>query len=67
MGIDARATQSLAHHRQYFHHMTNSLIRSHGRIIGQLNVSYEEINCILKECHAQFIELGDINARLKSL
>ena len=26
MGIDARAAQSLAHHRQYFYHTTDSLI-----------------------------------------
>ena len=67
MDIDTRAAQSLAHHRQYFHHTTDSLIRSRDRIISQLNVSYQEINCLLMECCAQFLELGEINTRFKSL
>jgi hypothetical protein len=67
MDIDTRAAQSLAHHRQYFHHTADSLIRSRERIIGRLNVSYQEINCLLMERRAQFLELGEINTRLKSL
>ena len=67
MGIDTRAAQSLAHHRKYFSHTPDSLVRSRDRIIGRLNVSYQEMNCLLMERRAQFIELGDINARLKSL
>ena len=49
MVIDTRAAQSLAHHRKYFHHSTNSLIRSRDRIIGRLNVSYQEMNCLLMD------------------
>ena len=67
MDIDTRAAQSLAHHWQYFHHTADSLIRSRERIIGRLNVSYQEINCLLMERRAQFLELGEINTRLKSL
>ena len=67
MVIDTRAAQSLSHHRKYFPHTTDSLVRSRDCIIGRLNVSYQEINCLLMERRAQFIELGDINARLKSL
>ena len=67
MGIDTRAAQSLAHHRKYFSHTPDSLVRSRDRIIGRLNVSYQEMNCLLMERRTQFIELGDINARLKSL
>ena len=67
MVVDTRAAQSLAHHRKYFHHTVDSLIRSRDRIIGRLNVSYQEMNCLLMERCAQFIELGEINTRLKSL
>ena len=67
MDIDTRAAQSLAHHRQFFRHTPDSLIRSRERIIGRLNVSYQELNCLLMERRAQFLELGEINTRLKSL
>ena len=67
MDIDTRAAQLLPHHRQFFRHTPDSLLRSRERIIGRLNVSYQEINCLLMEHRAQFLKLGNINGKLKSL
>lgn len=66
-GLDTAAQCSLAHHRHYFSHTADSLAQSHNRIIGRLNVSSQELACILKERRAQFLQLGEIQRRLKSL
>ena len=66
-GIISAAECSLVHHRQYFSHSTDSLIQSHNKIVGWLNISSHELSCIIKECRTQLLELSKINRRLKSL